>query len=253
MFKNAIVKIPCANIIAGLTSSDLGSPDYLNALVQHQSYINALRDCGLAVKILEADENYPDSTFVEDTALLTHLCAIVTNPGAPSRKDEILDIKKVLAGLYENVEEIKHSGTLEAGDVMMVADHFYIGLSERTNISGADQLIKILNKYGLKGSTISLEKVLHLKSGVSYLENNNLLVSGEFINKPEFHRFNLIQVDDDESYAANSLWINNSVLVPKGFPKTKNKIERLGYPTIEVDVSEFRKLDGGLSCLSLRY
>jgi len=253
MFKKAIVKIPCANMISGLTSANLGSPDYLTALVQHQNYINALRDCGIEVNILNEDENFPDSTFVEDTALLTPNCAIITNPGATTRKSEILEMKKVLLGLYRKVEDIKEPGTLEAGDVMMVGNHYYIGLSERTNLQGAKQLIEILNKYGLTGSTISLEKVLHLKSGVSYLENNNLLVSGEFIHKPEFHKFNLILVDDDESYAANSLWINDNILVPLGFQKTKKKIEQLGYNTIEVNVSEFRKLDGGLSCLSLRY
>lgn len=253
MFTKAIVKIPCANMISGLTSANLGSPDYLNALVQHQHYINALRECGLDVNILDADEKYPDSTFVEDTALLTPNCAIITNPGAPSRKGEILEMKKVLIGLYGKVEEINNPGTIEAGDVMMVGNHFYIGLSQRTNLLGANQLIAILNKYGMTGSTVSLEQVLHLKSGVSYVENNNLLVTGEFIHKPEFQKFNLIIVDEEESYAANSLWVNGNVLVPLGFPKTKEKIEQLGYKTIEVDVSEFRKLDGGLSCLSLRY
>jgi dimethylargininase len=253
MFTKAIVKIPCANMIAGLTSANLGSPDYLNALVQHQHYINALRECGLDVVILDEDEKYPDSTFVEDTALLTPNCAVITNPGAPSRKGEILEMKKVLVGLYGKVEEIKDPGTLEAGDVMMVGKHFYIGLSQRTNLSGASQLITILNTYGMTGSTVALEKVLHLKSGVSYIENNNLLITGEFIQKPEFQKFNLIIVDEEYNYAANSLWVNGSVLVPLGFPKIKMKIEQLGYKSIEVDVSEFRKLDGGLSCLSLRF
>jgi dimethylargininase len=253
MYTKAIVKIPCENMIRGLTSVNLGSPSYLEALVQHQYYINALRKCGLEVTILDADENYPDSTFVEDTALLTPSCAIITNPGAPSRKGEILEMKKVLIGLYGKVEEIKDPGTLEAGDVMMVDSHYFIGLSERTNAQGASQLISILNKYGMTGSTISLKNVLHLKSGVSYLENNNLLVTGEFKYYPAFKKFNLILIDDEEKYAANSLWINDNVLVPQGYPTTKNKIEILGYKTIEVDVSEFRKLDGGLSCLSIRF
>ena len=151
------------------------------------------------------------------------------------------------------VEEIKEPGTLEAGDVMMVGSHYFIGLSERTNAQGACQLISILNKYGMTGSAVSLKNVLHLKSGVSYLENNNLLVTGEFKYHPEFQKYNLILIDGEEKYAANSLWINNNVLVPQGFPITKSKIEVLGYQTIEVDVSEFRKLDGGLSCLSLRF
>ncbi len=253
MFTKAIVKIPCENMIRGLTSVNLGIPNYLESLVQHQYYINALRKCGLEVTILDADEKYPDSTFVEDTALLTPHCAIITNPGASSRKGEIHEIKKILINFYEMVEEIKEPGTLEAGDVMMVGSHYFIGLSERTNAQGASQLISILNKYGMTGSAVSLKNVLHLKSGVSYLENNNLLVTGEFKYHPEFQKYNMILIDDEEKYAANSLWINNNVLVPQGFPITKSKIEVLGYQTIEVDVSEFRKLDGGLSCLSLRF
>lgn len=253
MFTKSIVKIPCENMIRGLTSVNLGIPNYLEALVQHQYYINALRKCGLEVTILDANEKYPDSTFVEDTALLTPHCAIITNPGASSRKGEIHEIKKILINFYEMVEEIIEPGTLEAGDVMMVGAHYFIGLSERTNAQGASQLISILNKYGMTGSAVSLKNVLHLKSGVSYLENNNLLVTGEFKYHPEFQKYNLILIDDEEKYAANSLWINNNVLVPQGFPITKSKIEVLGYQTIEVDVSEFRKLDGGLSCLSLRF
>jgi len=253
MFKKAIVRKPCKNLINGLTTANLGKPDYLLALKQHQEYIEALVECGLEVTVLEANENYPDSTFVEDTALLTSECAVITNPATHSRNGEIIELSQVIENVYPIVETIATPGTLEGGDVMMVGNHFYIGLSERTNLFGANQLIGILAKYGLIGSTVTVENILHLKSEVSYLENNNLLVTTSFINKLEFKKYNLILVDDDESYAANSLWINNIVLVPKGFPNTKNKIEQAGYKTIEVDVSEFRKLDGGLSCLSLRY
>ena len=253
MFEKAIVKTPCKYLVNGLTSANLGKPDYHLSLKQHQKYIETLIECGLEVTILEADENYSDSTFVEDTAVLTPYCAIITNPGAPSRNGEVIEMNQVLKNLYSNIESIKAPGTLEAGDVMMIGKHFYIGLSERTNQNGANQLINILTKYGLTASTVTLGNVLHLKSGVSYLENNNLLSIASFINKQEFQKFNLILVDDDESYAANSLWINDRVLVPKGFPKTKEKIEKAGYITLELDVSEFRKLDGGLSCLSLRF
>ena len=253
MFKKAIVRKPCKNLVNGLTTANLGKPDYLLALRQHQEYIEALEECGLEVTVLEANENYPDSTFVEDTALLTSECAVITNPATHSRNGEIIELSQVIENVYPIVETIATPGTLEGGDVMMVGNHFYIGLSERTNLFGANQLIGILAKYGLIGSTVTVENILHLKSEVSYLENNNLLVTTSFINKLEFKKYNLILVDDDESYAANSLWINNIVLVPKGFPNTKNKIEQAGYKTIEVDVSEFRKLDGGLSCLSLRF
>jgi dimethylargininase len=240
-------------MVNGLTESSLGKPDYDLAVVHHKAYVKALQDCGIEVTILEADENYPDSVFVEDTAVLTPHCAVITSPGAPSRKGEINEMEEVVKSFYTDIETIEEPGTLEAGDVMMVGNHFYIGLSHRTNLNGARQLIDILAKYNLTGSTVTLEDVLHLKTGVSYLENNNLLVTKPFRNKTEFQQYNLIMVDPSESYAANSLWINDNVLVPEGFPETRQNIEKAGYRTIEVDVSEFRKLDGGLSCLSLRF
>lgn len=252
MFNKAIVKRPCKNMVKGITSANLGKPDFKLAVKQHQGYIDVLKGLGLEVIILNADENYPDSVFVEDTALLTPYFAVITNPGAASRKGEIFEMNRVLENLFPIIESISTPGTLDAGDVMMVGNHFYIGLSERTNLFGANQLIGILAKYGLIGTTVTLQNILHLKSGVSYLENNHLLVTKAFIDKTEFVKYKLILVDDDESYAANSLWINGTVLVPKGFPKTKDKIAKAGYKTIEVNVSEFQKLDGGLSCLSLR-
>lgn len=253
MYTKAIVRIPCKNIVNGLTTVNLGSPDYEKALKQHSQYVEALKECGLEIIILEPGENFPDSTFVEDTALLTPHCAIITNPGASSRKGEIVEINQVLKGYFSNIEYIKDPGTVDGGDIFRVGTHFYVGISERTNLAGAQQLISILNRYGMSASTVSLKDVLHLKSGVSYLQKNNLVVSGEFIEKPEFRSFNLIKVDQDESYAANSVWINEKVLIAKGFPKTKNTIEKAGYKTIELNVSEFRKVDGGLSCLSLRF
>ena len=253
MFNKAIVRTPCRNLVNGLTTANLGKSVYKLALKQHREYVEALKECGLEVTVLDADEYYPDSTFVEDTALLTPNVAIITNPGADSRREEINEMSKVIEGLFSNVEYIKDSGRLEAGDVMMVGNHFFIGLSERTNQEGANQLISILERYSHTGSKVALDNMLHLKSGVSYLEYNNLLITEDFIDRLEFKNFNKILVDDDERYAANSLWINDKVLVPKGFPKTTEKIKDAGYNTIEVDVSEFRKLDGGLSCLSLRY
>jgi dimethylargininase len=253
MFTKAIVRTPSKSMINGITTANLGTPIYDLALKQHQIYIDVLTKCGLQVTVLPPDEEFPDSTFVEDTALLTSKCAIITNPGAPSRSGETKAIKTVLDKYYSNIEEIEQPGTVEAGDIMMVGDHFYIGLSERTNEDGTAQIITLLNKYGYSGSAVFLQKVLHLKTGVSYLENNNLVASGEFLQEEEFQNFNIIEVGSDESYSANCIWINNNVLIPKGFPKSMNKIINAGYSVIEVDVSEFRKLDGGLSCLSLRF
>ncbi len=253
MFKNAILRLPCQNIRNGLTSSDLGVPDFFKAYWQHSAYTEILRKAGLNITILDADEQYPDSVFIEDVAVCTPGCAVITRPGAESRSGEIKKIRTTLEKYFGSIEEIIKPGTLEAGDVMMVGSHFFIGISERTNDSGADQLISILKRYGMTGSKIYLKNILHLKSGISYLENNNMLVCNEFVEQPEFKKFNRIIVENDESYAANSLWINGKVLIAEGFPKTKEKIEKHGYETIVLDVSEFRKVDGGLSCLSLRF
>jgi len=253
MFTKAIVRKPCRNLIKGLSKANLGVLNYYKAMKQHKLYVEALQSCGLDVHILEADENYPDSVFVEDAALLTKNCAIITNPGAKSRMGEILEMEKVLGSFYTNIERISIPGTVEAGDIMMVGDHFYIGLSDRTNLQGAEQMISILEKNGFTGSTVELNEMLHLKTGVSYIENNNMLVAGEFEQHPEFDKFNRMVIPEDELYAANSLWINNKVLVPQGNPKTKKIIENAGYEVVSLDMSEFRKLDGGLSCLSLRF
>ena len=253
MFKRAIVRKPGKSMLKGLTTAELGLPDYENALVQHAEYIKVLKECGLEVMVLEEDEKHPDSTFVEDTALLTRECAIITNPGALSRRGEIIEIKNVLKEYYSNIEEVQEPGTIDAGDIMMVGSHFYIGLSERTNEKGAEQVVEYLEKYGMRGSTVNLVEVLHLKTGVSYLERNNLVACGEFISKEEFQGFNILEIDKDESYAANCIWVNDTVLIPRGFPKAKKMIKSAGYEIKEVDVSEFRKLDGGLSCLSLRF
>jgi len=240
-------------MINGISTANLGKPDYDLALKQHKTYIHTLEKCGLKVMVLDADEMFPDSTFIEDACLITPRCAILTNPGDASRRDEPLRLSKTIQGLGLPVESIQTPGTLDAGDIMMVKDHYFAGLSDRTNAQGASQLETILKKYDYTSSTITLESVLHLKTGISYLENNMLLAFGEFLTKPELKGFNILKVDADEAYAANSVWINGNVLVPKGFFKTKKMIQDSGYRVFEVDVSEFQKLDGGLSCLSLRF
>ncbi|MBI5266652.1 MAG: N(G),N(G)-dimethylarginine dimethylaminohydrolase [candidate division Zixibacteria bacterium] len=252
-YTRAIARRPGPSMIHGLTTSDLGPPDYQKALIQYDAYVDALRDCGLTVTVLPPDNDHPDSTFVEDTALLTPECAIMMRPGAPSRRGETREIETVVKQFFQTVETVEVPGTAEAGDIMMVGTHYYIGLSDRTNPEGAQQIIEILQNHGMTGSTVPLKHVLHLKSGVAYLENFNLLVAGEFKSHPELARFTRIPIDDNEQYAANCVWINGTVLVPAGFPKTEQAIKSCGYRTIALDVSEFRKLDGGLSCLSLRF
>ena len=256
MFQNVIVRRPCRAMVEGITSTpQLGKPNYDLALQQHDSYIAALKQCGVQVTVLPADERYPDSCFVEDPAVITRKCAIITNPGAASRNGEKHEIIGAVRNFFpeDKIEYIQAPGTLEGGDVMMVGDHFYVGRSARTNAEGIRQFIAILEKHGLSGSEVTLEEVLHLKTGVNYLENNNMLVSGEFVQKPEFAKYNRVEIPEEEAYAANCIWVNGTVIVPEGYPEVEAAVRGLGYRVLLVDTSEYRKLDGGLSCLSLRF
>jgi len=253
MFSKAIVRTPGRSLIAGLTAAKLGTPDYRTALEQHRHYIAALEHCGLDVLVLESDEAYPDSTFVEDVAILTPHCAIITRPAAASRRGETESILPVLEEFYASIEKIKPPGTLDGGDVMQIEQHFYIGLSERTNRSGADQLIDILKAYGLTGSVVPVREFLHLKTGVTLVAEKTLLAAGEFIAQPEFSGFRILPVAEADKGGANCIRINDKLLVAAGFPEIRKQLGDQGDEIIDVDISEFAKLDGGLTCLSLRF
>jgi dimethylargininase len=241
-------------MVKGITSNpQLGLPDHAKALAQHDAYIAALESCGLAVTVLEADERFPDSCFIEDTAVCTRMFAMVSNPGAPARNGETEGLSEVLAAYFAKIERVRAPGTLDGGDVMMVGDRFYIGLSARTNREGATQLIAALEAHGLSGQAVAMSEMLHLKTGLSYLEDGWMNVTGEFLGLPEFQGFKRIEVPAEESYAANCIRVNGRVLVPAGFPKTEARIRAAGFDVLLVDTSEYRKLDGGLSCLSLRF
>jgi dimethylargininase len=253
MFTSAVVKRPCQSMVNGIRSNTLGTPDFARACHQHDAYIQALETCGLSVTVLTPEDAFPDSTFIEDTCLVTDHCAVITRPGHPSRQGETKAVARAMQRFDRPVLEITAPGTLDAGDVMQAGHHFYVGMSGRTNGEGIRQLGRILGRFGYSVSAIPLTSVLHLKTGVSYLENNCLLAWGEFVTRPEFKGFRILAVDDSEAYAANSVWINDRVLVPEGFEQTRSLIESIGYDTIAVYVSDFQKLDGGLSCLSLRF
>ena len=174
-------------------------------------------------------------------------------PGAKSRRGETEGIREVLNEFYTDIGKIREPGTVDAGDILKVGEHFYIGLTARTDKLGVNQLSRILEAHGLMVTAVKVKKMLHLKTGIAYLENNIMLLGSELSENPLFAEYEKILVEDEEAYAANSVWINDKVLTPSGFPKTQRLIEKAGYETIGLDVSEFRKLDGGLSCLSLRF
>ncbi len=253
MFTRALVRTPSKSLEAGLTSANLGVPDYHKALAQHEVYCETLISCGLDVDVLPPLEDFPDACFIEDVALLTPHCAVITRPGVPSRLGEISGLDQILRQYYTDIEQIQAPGTIEGGDILMIGSHFYIGISDRTNWMGAKEMIGILSKYEMTGSTLPLRESLHLKTGIAYLEDNRLVACGEMLTRNEFSGFHILPVPQEESYAANCIWVNGSVLVPADHPRTSAIIRDAGYSVVEVDVSEFQKLDGGLSCLSLRF
>jgi dimethylargininase len=255
VFHKAIVRPPSENFAEGLTSLNLGAPDYARALTQHKTYCAALERCGLTLIRLEADARYPDSTFVEDTAVITESGAVLTNPGAVSRAGEVESVGRALAQFYSKLHYICRPGTLDGGDVCEAGNHFFIGISQRTNEAGATQLAALLASFGHTSCCIDirgLKGILHLKSGLAYLGDKSLVVIEALASREEFRDYRLVRVSAGEEYAANCVWVNSYVLVAAGYPAVERKLQGLGYHTLTLDMSEFQKMDGGLSCLSLR-
>ena len=256
MFKHAIVRPPGTSFVQGLTSADLGAPNLVLAMKQHQAYCTALENCGLTLTILEPDAQFPDSTFVEDTAVLTRHSAILTHPGASSRRGEVAGVEPIIAQHFERLNSIQPPGTLDGGDICQAGDHFFIGISERTNSEGAQQLASILAQDGYSSSFVDLrgyEGLLHLKSGIAYLGDQRLVLIKGLKDLTSFDGYEIIEVDEDESYAANCVRVNDFVLVAAGYLKFSTKLTSMGYQIMPLEVSEFQKMDGGLSCLSLRF
>jgi len=256
MFSKAIVRAPSENFADGLTSVDLGVPVFENALVQHKAYCEALVRCGLTLIELEPDAQYPDSTFVEDTAILTENCAVITRPGAPSRSGEIVHMTETLGRIYDKLDRIQPPGTIDGGDVCQIDNHFLIGISDRTNADGANQLSTYLEAAGFTSSHVDIrgtDVLLHLKSGISYLGDDRLLIADSLTGRSEFEGYEIVGVPKGEEYAANCIRVNDYLLFAAGFSKLQNTLEALGYNIIELEMSEFEKMDGGLSCLSLRF
>jgi len=251
MFTNAITRLPGDNFADGLTTSTLGRPSYPLIMQQHEAYRQALHDLGLEVILLPPEPAFPDAYFVEDPAIVTPKIAVITRPGALSRQGEQISLEPVLRQ-FRPVVHIDPPGTVEGGDILMVGNHFFIGLSDRTNKEGAKQLAQILGEAGHTTETVQVAAGLHLKSGVNYVGKNTLLVTNALADHPAFSSYDKILIDPDEEYAANTLWVNDTLLTPKGFPKTYGMLSRLGMNIVELDVSEVQKMDGGLTCMSLR-
>jgi len=252
-FKVAIVRIPGESVVNGLSEAGLGKPDHEILLQQHQEYCKTLEFCGINLIQLPPIEKFPDSCFVEDTAVVNKELAVITRPGALSRRGETEHIAPIINEHFNVVKMITPPGYLDGGDILQIGQRYFVGLSKRTNLEGATQFKKFQEEAGFSVSMIALREFLHLKSGINALDSKTVLTAGEFINCSSFTDYDQIIVPRSESYAANCLNLNGTIIVPAGFPQLLQKIRDRGYVIKEIEMSEFQKLDGGLSCLSIRF
>ena len=247
---------PGSNFADGLTTVDLGRPDLDRALSQHLAYCDALERCGLALTRLDPDPRHPDSTFVEDTAILTPSGAILTRPGAPSRSGEVDAIRGPLSITFPDFAEIVAPGTLDGGDVCEAEDHYFIGVSDRTNEEGARQLAAILAAKGATSALVDIRGVpgiLHLKSGIAYAGEGRIVAIDALAGHAALSSHEVVRVSPSECYAANCVRVNDRLLFAAGHPRLEGAFRAMGYDLLLLEMSEFQKMDGGLSCLSLRF
>jgi dimethylargininase len=246
---------PADTVADGITTAGLGPPDLALARTQHAAYCAVLSRLGVAVQALPVDANLPDSTFVEDTAVVTRHGALITRPGAPSRRGEVAAMRVALAERCGVVVEIEAPGTLDGGDICQAGACFLIGVSNRTNEHGARQLSDWLRRSGYTTATVDIRAnsaLLHLKSGVAWLGERTLVVSEALAGHPALAGYDQLVASAAETYAANCVRVNEAILMAAGFPELTQRVARLGREVVVLDVYEFAKMDGGLSCLSIR-
>ena len=255
-FTRALLRKPGHSYVQGITTSHEGAPDLAKALEQHAAYAAALQSLGLAIEVLEADEAYPDGTFVEDTAIVTPKDGVITRPGAASRAGETAAIEAALSRSFAHLRHITQPGTVDGGDICETDDGVLIGVSHRTNEEGARQLGLHLGDMGLKAIIVDIRPIdglLHLKTGISYIGEGRMAVAEDMAGLPFLKGYQPVVVPREEAYASNCIAVNGRVIVAAGYPRFIETLDRLGAKPLALEMSEFRKMDGGLSCLSLRY
>jgi dimethylargininase len=251
-FTHAIARLPGPDFAQGQTTADLGAPDFERMLAQHAAYLEALRSLGLRVTLLDPLPGYPDAYFTEDVAVVMPEVTVITRPGAPTRRDEIGAIEPALTG-ERPTRQIEAPGTLEGGDVLVIDRQVFIGISSRTSADGARQLGEILAGYGYTWTAVPVPSGLHLKTGVTYVGEGTLFLRRDLADAPGFKAYNQLISPRGEDLAANTLLVNGTLIVPQGFPLTYRMLETLDLPLLSLDISEVQKMDGGLTCLSLRF
>jgi len=249
----ALVCRPGKNFSEG-TLSTVGIPNHERALAQHQAYCDALQKCGVDVTVLQGDTFSPDGCFINSMAVVTEYLAVIGNSSNDGLKSaEQKDVAAALAG-SRFLKFITSPGRLHCGDVLQLNNHFYISLSEQTNQEGAAQLAFFLAESGYKVTMLAIdqERPVRLGTAVAYLGHNRILIREELARHFSFLEYDQVIVPYKERGAANALLVNGTLVMPAGYSETLKKIRQLDIPVVEVNMSEFEKLNGGLSCLSLR-
>ncbi|MCX7359477.1 MAG: arginine deiminase-related protein [Alphaproteobacteria bacterium] len=252
-FSRAIVRTPSRSVIDGLRAVDVGAPNYDDVLAEHRGYVRVLESLGVNVETLPALEAFPDSVFVEDTALVFTGAAILLCPGAATRRGEAAEMAATLDRNFERVLRLE-DGTAEGGDVLTTPRTVFIGASARTSAIGAAALVSLLAQIGKQGVVVNTPPgVLHLKSDCSLLDDETILCTSRLAAAEPFTGFRLILTPEGEEGAANALRIGDSVLLSEGYPRTAELLAQAGYNVKPLATAEIAKIDAGLSCMSLRW
>ncbi|MFD2174986.1 dimethylarginine dimethylaminohydrolase family protein [Rhodobacter lacus] len=253
-FNSILARTPSRSITAGLRAVDMGDPSYEGVIAEHRAYVTALEAAGCTVTVLPALEDFPDSVFVEDPALVFTEGAIVLRPGAPTRRHEAGFMAPVLAEHFETVLHLPGTGFADGGDILRTADKVMIGLSARTNAEGAEALQGCLKALGHASEIVTTPKgVLHFKSDCSLLSEDTVLSTARLAASGVFGDLRTLLVPEGEEEAANALRVNDVVLVGADFPRTIEMLTQAGYAVVPLATREIRKVDAGLSCMSLRW
>lgn len=253
-FDHAIARRPSESCVMGLRAEDRGAPDPALFEKQHDGYLRALEEEGLKLTVLEPLEDFPDSVFVEDPALCLPEGAVLLRPGAESRRLEAEEIAPALSQHYGEVIKLEGPGFVDGGDIMVTDTEVLIGLSKRTNAEGIEELAGILSGWSYDLRPVETPKgVLHFKSDSAPLGDGRILSTKRLADSGCFTGYDVLLVPEGEEAAANALRINDRVFLAEGFPRTNDLLEKAGYRVIRLPLSEAAKLDGGLSCLSLRF
>jgi dimethylargininase len=224
--------------------------DVERANAQHHAYQQALAQLGCAVQVLSAQPDMPDAVFVEDVAIVVDEVALMTRPGAPSRRAEGATVAEVLR-MYRPLRAIEAPGTLDGGDVLRIGRRIFVGQSARTNADGVAQMRAVLAEFGYTVQGVPIHGCLHLKSAVTALDDETVLLQPAWIDRTEFARYRTIEVDPSEEHAANVLRIGGTVVSPACFPRTHARIRAAGIEVVAIDVSELQKAEGAVTCCSL--